>query len=236
MPLAGRAEGDGALDLAALHQGGDLLGREVPVAQPRQAGFRQLLHAALRFRAGRRHRLHALHGDHVFALRRHHLGAVHLEQRLALAHGLAGDVDVQPLDIALEPGRDRVHMALVGLDAAGRAHRTAQRAHRGGLGAHAQLLDLLGADADLAGAGLVRALVLAFVDGDVVHAHRVLLGRGRGIGQPHRVAVVEDLARLGRAAGGGRGACDRRVRVARRCAGAEPVAARADDGHGRRRR
>ena len=46
-------------------------------------------------------------------------------------------------------------------------------------------------EADLDGRA---ALLLALVDWDVIHSHPVLLGYRRGIGQPHGVAVVEDLA------------------------------------------
>ena len=112
--------------LAGLRQRRHLLRREVPVAQARQAGLRQLLHAALRFGPGILHRLHALHGDRVLALRRHQLGAVDLEQRLALGHRLAGDVDMQAFDIPLELGRDREDAPLVRLDAARRAHGLAE--------------------------------------------------------------------------------------------------------------
>jgi len=36
--------------------------------------------------------------------------------------------------------------------------------------------------------------LVAFVDGDVIHPHRVLLRHRRDVGKTHGVAVVEDLA------------------------------------------
>ena len=87
----------------------------------------------------------------IFALGRDQFRAVDLEQRLALAHRLAGDIDVQALDIALELGRDRIDAALVRFDAAGGANHPVQRAQAGGFGPDAQLLHLLGADPDLVG-------------------------------------------------------------------------------------
>jgi hypothetical protein len=74
--------------------------------------------------------------------------------------------------------------------AAAGAHRRIHRAqlNRGGL--HAQGLDARRADHHRA--AVVRLVV--GIDRDVVHAHRILLRHGRGVGQAHRVAVVEDLA------------------------------------------
>ncbi len=134
-------------------------------------------------------------GNRIFALRRHQLWAVDLEQRLALAHGLAGGVDMQAFDVALELGGDGVGQALVGFDAACRAHHLVQVAQADSLNAHPELLNLVGADLDLVGASGFRFLI-ALVDGDVIHPHRVLLGRGGRIGQAHRIAVIENLALL----------------------------------------
>ena len=39
----------------------------------------------------------------------------------------------------------------------------------------------------------VAVVLLAFVDGDVVHPHGVLLRHRRGVGKTHRVAVIDDL-------------------------------------------
>jgi len=36
-------------------------------------------------------------------------------------------------------------------------------------------------------------VLLALVDGDVVHPHRVFLGHRRGVGETHRVAVIDNL-------------------------------------------
>jgi hypothetical protein len=57
-------------------------------------------------------------------------------------------------------------------------------------GADAAALDLIEADLD----GLAVVLLLAFIDRDVVHPHPVLFRNRRGIGQAHRVAVVQDFA------------------------------------------
>ena len=110
-----------------LRQGLDLLFGNVPVLQAQQAGVGQLLHAVLRLAAGVLQRFDALRGDRVFALRRNQFRAVHLEQRLALADRLAGGIDVQALDLALELRRDGVQAALVGLDPAGGADHLVER-------------------------------------------------------------------------------------------------------------
>jgi hypothetical protein len=64
----------------------------------------------------------ALRGDGVLALGRDQFRAVDLEQRLAAADRLAGGIDVQALDVALELGGDRVGAAFVDLDPAAGAH------------------------------------------------------------------------------------------------------------------
>jgi len=153
-------------NLAGACQCVDLLGGDVPVAQPLKAGFGELLHAGGRIGSGQR--AQALRGDRVFALGGNEFGAVDLEQGLAAAHRLAGGVHVQPLHITFELGRDAVDATLVWLDAAARAHHACQRPNRGGLGAHAELLDFLGTDAHLRSAALV---LVACVHRDVVHPH-----------------------------------------------------------------
>ena len=186
------------------HQRSNLIGRQVPVAQPCQARLGKLLHAVERAATGLRHRLHALHGDDIFTLRRHELRAVDLEQRLAFADGLASDIDMQPFDIALELRRDGVHAALVDLDPAGDTHRFAQQPQACDFSAHTQLLDLLGADPDLlrATGAAVGSFVFALVDSDVVHPRRIFFRRRRGIGQAHGIAVIQQLARLRCTTGG----------------------------------
>ena len=53
---------------------------------------------------------------------------------------------------------------------------------------HANALHLI--EADLDGAGLV---LLVGINGDVVHAHGVLLRHRRGVGKSHGIAVIENL-------------------------------------------
>ena len=166
--------------------------RDVPVPQPLQAAFHQLVHACQHLWARVLDRLHALHGDQVFLLRGDEIGAVNIHQRLALLHRLARGVDVELLDPALEPRRHGVQAPLVRLHDAHRAHGSRQFAHCRSFRAHAELLHLV--DVDFHQRAAVGRL-LSFIDGHVVHAHRVFLGHGRCVGQPHGVPVIEDLSR-----------------------------------------
>ena len=59
---------------------------------------------------------------------------------------------------------------------------------------HAGALDLLWAYLD----GFAVILLLALVDGDVIHPHRVLLRYWRDVRQAHGIAVVQKLARAAR--------------------------------------
>ena len=119
-------------------------------------------------------------------------GAVHGHQGLAAFHSLAGAVDQQALDPAFKAGRHREQTALVGSDQADGAHRTAENTPPRRFGSHPHLLHFLRTDADLIAAGL-----FTLVDGDIVHPHRIFLGGRRSVWQPHRVAVIENLALLG---------------------------------------
>ncbi len=108
-----------------------------------------------------------------------------------------------------------------------------ERAHRRRLAPHAELLHLVDADLDLVAAG-VR--LLAFVDGDVVHPHRILLRHRRRVGQSHRIAVVEDLAfGLGARRRRRRGACRRDLRRPGRLRSRSPPVPGADADRQRRR-
>ncbi len=187
-----RAESHRPLRLAGFGQGLDLFFRDVPVLQPQQAGIGQLLHAVPRWSTGFLQRFDALGGNRVFALGGNQFRAVHLEQRLPLADRLAGHIDMQALDIALELGRNRIHAAFIRLDPTGCADHFVEGAQLRGFGPHAQFLYLLGTDLDLIG-GRRLVVRLTFIDGDVVHPHRIFLGRRRGVGQPHRIAVEEQL-------------------------------------------
>src|SRR5215471_15425943 len=74
------------------------------------------------------------------------IGTVDLEQRVAAAHGLAGRVDIQFLDPALEFRIDDADAALIGRYRTDRAHRMRHAAAGNGFGAHAERLYALGAD------------------------------------------------------------------------------------------
>ena len=81
---------------------------------------------------------------------------------------------MQALDPAFEFRRDVVQTALVDLDAAGGPHLARQFAQGRRFGLDAELLHLLGTDLHLASGGADR-IVPAFIDRDVIHAHRILL-------------------------------------------------------------
>ena len=115
---------------------------------------------------------------------------VDFHQRLARPHAGSGGHVSDFLHEAFGPHRDHGYSPFIELDGAGRLHRHADRAPRDWFRLHAGALDLAGRKLDRT---VVRLVVL--VDRDVVHPHRVLLRRRRGIRQPHRIAVVEDLAR-----------------------------------------
>ena len=57
---------------------------------------------------------------------RDQFGTVHFHQRLAFFYRLAGGIDVEPLDPALELGRYGVQPALVRLYRCHRPHRTGE--------------------------------------------------------------------------------------------------------------
>lgn len=82
----------------------DLRFRNVPVLEAQQARLGQLFHAGLGLTARVLERIDALRSSRVFALRRDQFRAIHFEQRLAFADGLAGDIDVQTFDVALNLG------------------------------------------------------------------------------------------------------------------------------------
>jgi hypothetical protein len=181
----------------------------LPVAQPFASGFRQTAGALAGRRIGIAGALLERLGNAQFLLGGDQLRAIDGEQRLPLADRITGSAHLQPLDPAFEAWRDVVNPALVDLHPADRAQRRIQGAFFGTRGLDAECLDTRRADLDDAAAvGFV-----VFVDRDVVHAHRILLRFGRGIGQPHRIAVVEELAFV---LAGGRG---RGGRIAAGCVG-----------------
>src|SRR5574340_1081523 len=80
------------------------------------------------------------------------------------------------------------------LDSAGGANEPVQHAQAGDFGPDTQFLDLLGADADSGSTPRAAGVLLAFIDCDVVHSHRVLLRHRRGVTEPHR--MVRFIGRL----------------------------------------
>ena len=151
-----------------------------------------MLHAILRLAAGFLQRFDALGGNRVFALGGNQFRTINLKQRLPLADRLAGDIDVQALDVALELGRNRINAALVRLDPPSGTHHLVEDAQLSGFRPHTQFLHFFSADLDQIGRCWL-VILFAFIDGDVVHPHRVFLGRRRGVWQPHRVTVEEQL-------------------------------------------
>ena len=172
---------------------GQLCVADIPVAQTGQGGIAQAAHrggaagvAGLKLAGG-------CVGDAVLVLRGDQFGAVDRQQRLATTDRHAGLVGVQPLDPALELRRDHVLPGLVDHHGRADAHARRQALQSNLLGAYAELLDLFRRKDH--GPGFCRRFA-AFVDGDVVHPHGILLRHRRGVGQAHRVAVVQQLARL----------------------------------------
>lgn len=117
-----------------------------------------------------------------------HVGAVDAEQGLASLHVAAGLVGVELLDEAVCAKRYAEKRPLVRFGDTGRADGADEPARGGRLGPHAGALDFGRADFDRA-----AILVLALVHGDVIHPHPILLRHRRGVGQTHRIAVVQHL-------------------------------------------
>ena len=125
----------------------------------------------------------------VFGRRRRDRRTVDFHQRLALDYVRArGDVS-DFLDIALGAHRDHGDTALVELNGAGRADGRADHATGSRFRFDAGTLDLARRQLDRS-----VGAVLPFVDGDIIHPHRVLPGRRRNVRQAHRIAVILDLA------------------------------------------
>ena len=125
----------------------------------------------------------------VFGGRRRDRRTVDFHQRLPLDDMRAGGDVGDLLDIAFGAHRDHGDAALVELNGAGGADRRADHAPGGRLRFDAGTLDLARRQLDRS-----VVAVLAFIDGDVIHPHRILLGRRRNIRQAHRIAVIFDLA------------------------------------------
>ncbi len=157
-----RAIGEQPPRLAFLLQRLQLLVGDFPVAQAPQHAVGEPLHHRLRLGSARRQVPGAAQGDQVLLLRRDEVRAVYLHQRLAARDRLAGGVDVQLLDPALEARRDLVEQPLVRLDGAHGAHGAAQLARLDRFAAHAEELHLVEADFHRSRR---RVRLAAFVDG-----------------------------------------------------------------------
>ena len=105
------------------------------------------------------------------------------------------------LDVAFGAHRDHGDAPFVELNGAGGADHCPDHAPRGRLRFDAGALDLSRRDLDRS-----VVAVVALVDGDVIHPHRVLLGLRRNIRQAHGIAVIFDLA-IGRRRRDGRRRC-----------------------------
>ncbi|ODR97642.1 hypothetical protein AUC69_11060 [Methyloceanibacter superfactus] len=129
-------------------------------------------------------------GDQEVDLRQLDLRAVEAEERLALLDPLPGFVDEEILDIAVGADRDDPQPGLIVLHQTNTANGAGDRLGRDLLGSDPAALDLV--EADLDGALVIAGFV--GVDRDVVHTHGILLRHLRGVGKPHGIAVVKDLA------------------------------------------
>ena len=176
-------------------------GAHLPMTQALAGRKQQPLGTLARHRLGRAGAIGEALCNLHFLARRHQLRAIHRKQRLTTLDRVTAGIDVQPLDPALEARRHIVNGPLVDLHPAHRAHGRVEHLHRRPLSLDAQRLQSRGADTD-------RTAIVGRIVGihrDVVHAHRVLLGRGRGIRQPHGIAVVKRLALTRGGVGGCRG-------------------------------
>ena len=184
-------QGDILFDLALLLQRLQVGFRYVPVAQPLQGILRQPLYSTPDVRTAIFDRLQPFPGDKVFMLCRDQFRAVHIHQRLTFFYRLAGGVHVEPLDPALELGRHGVQPTLIRLHRRHCPHRAGEFPQGDGFGFHPQFLYFFGADLHH---GAIRWRLFTLVNREVVHAHRIFLRHRRGVGVPHRVTVVKNLA------------------------------------------
>ena len=138
---------------------------------------------------------------------------------------------MQALNIALKLGRNHGHAALIGLHSTGGTHGSVQAAKLGGLGPHTEFLHFLGADVDLPRSRCILLGRVTLEHSDVIHAHRVFFGCGRGVRQSHRVAVVQQLGLLfGRFGGTHCQACGYRSLFMGHVAGPAQLVSRTDCG------
>ena len=196
---AGR-RGDGKV---ARRQVGDVLqlvGTDAPVQQAALGGVAQALHRLQAGSVAAAQLTQRRIGHAVVFLRGQQLRAVHGRQRLPALHRHAGLVGLQGVHPAVEARGDHVLAGFIDGNRAAGLQAGSQWLPLYRLGAHAEGLDLLRRQRHRAGCGI--GFVLG-IHRDVVHAHLVLFRHRRGVGQAHRVAVVQRLARCGCSCGGG---------------------------------
>ena len=168
---------------------------DFPVAQPRPGRIAQPGHGGRAGRIRLREFARCFISQPVFLLRGRQLGAVDGQQGLTGAHPHAGLIGIEALHPSLEAWGDRVLSGFVNLDGAAGAHLDHQGAASDRFRAHPQRLDAVWGHHHGARRG---GRSLAGIHRHIVHPHGILLGNRRGVRQPHRIAVVEDLALGGR--------------------------------------
>ena len=177
------------LDLPGTQDLLDLRLGDVPQPQPPRGGGQEIRGA--RGDTGHRalvHRALEPPRDEELLLRRDQLGRVDLEQRLPVAHGLAGEIDVQPLDESAELRCDLHDARLVEVDDAHGADLIFERPHVSGAEGDAELADLARRELHRA----VGAHIHPFHAGHSLHAGHV---PGRLAGGIIVAAALDDAPR-----------------------------------------
>jgi hypothetical protein len=176
-------------DTISLSHDGDAPGGTAGPAQPCDFFCRDIecAQALLRRRAdGAAH----AGSNQILFLGRDHVGRVNFCQDLAALDRVTGRGHGEVLKPAGYSCRDGHQAPLVKLKGSGCANAArARRTHLCRFSPDAQSLQAAGRDLD--STGRVALSTLVGIYGKVIHAHRVLFGLGRGVRQPHGVAVVE---------------------------------------------
>src|SRR6266849_5508845 len=136
------------------------------------------------------HIARCLDSERVLKLRLYERRAVKTEERRPRLHRLPGCVDMQFLDVTFGSQRDDRLLSFVDADGSGGADGPYQGSQLHFFSADTAALHAVHAHLD----GVVVAVIVVLIHGDVVHPHGVLLrSRGR-VGQSHRVSVKANLA------------------------------------------
>ena len=135
-----------------------------------------------------------LDGERILQLRLHQGRAVETKERLTRFHRIAGRIDMQFLDVPLRPKGDDRQLSLIDAYDARRADRPNHSSQLHFFDTDAAPLDSIQAHLD----GVVVVLIIAFVDRDIVHPHRIFLGNRRCVRQSHWIPVVQNPLRTGR--------------------------------------